>query len=185
MNTRVADLAPLHGMPLVHLNLEGLDKVSDLSPLKGMPLEFLNLRKVPVTDLSPLAECKSLRELIFHTTHVGDLSPLRGLRNLEWLDCSGEWPKEGKLSDLGPLRGLPLTKLNMREQPHLRPDSAPRDVVEDSGLRRDSRVRLDALKRHAPGKPRAHQHPDDRPCAARGDEIPAGVCIWTARRSPT
>jgi tRNA A-37 threonylcarbamoyl transferase component Bud32 len=111
MNTRVAHLAPLRGMPLTHLNLEGLDKVSDLNSLKGMPLDFLNLRQVPVTDLSPLAECKSLRELIFHTTHVGDLSPLRALRRLESLDCSGPWPREGKLSDLGPLRGLSLTNL--------------------------------------------------------------------------
>jgi Leucine-rich repeat (LRR) protein len=76
-----------------------------------MPLERLSLRNVPVSDLSVLAALPPLRELIFHTTNVGDLSPLRELRSLDLLDCSGEWPSEGKLSDLGPLRGLPLTSL--------------------------------------------------------------------------
>jgi Leucine-rich repeat (LRR) protein/tRNA A-37 threonylcarbamoyl transferase component Bud32 len=111
VSTRAKDLAPLQGMPLTELNLDGLREVSDLSPLKGMPLERLSLRNVPVSDLSPLAEIKSLRELTFHTTNVADLSPLRELRGLNSLDCSGEWPNEGRLSDLGPLHGLPLTSL--------------------------------------------------------------------------
>src|SRR5262249_26986497 len=49
-----------------------------------------------------------VRGLGFSTDKVADISPLRALRGLESLNCSGDWPKEGKLSDLGPLRKLPL-----------------------------------------------------------------------------
>src|SRR5262249_13713539 len=61
--------------------------------------------------INPTIENGTVRRLDFSTTNVADLSPLRALRGLESLDCSGEWPKEGKLSDLGPLRGLRLTTL--------------------------------------------------------------------------
>jgi Leucine-rich repeat (LRR) protein len=84
-NTHVTDLSPLHGMPLTHLwlygssatdltplkglklvllNLSGT-KVKDLSALRGMPLTHLSLHNCPrVTDISPLAESRSLIELI-------------------------------------------------------------------------------------------------------------------------
>ncbi len=49
--------------------------------------------------------------LALPTDDVSDLSPLRALRGLRSLDASGGHPGEGKLSDLGALRGLSLTTL--------------------------------------------------------------------------
>jgi len=46
------------------------------------------------------------------TDHVTDLSPLRALTGLTYLLCAGSAPGKGKLSDLSPLRGMALTKLN-------------------------------------------------------------------------
>jgi hypothetical protein len=61
--------------------------------------------------VTPTVEQGIVRELGFSSANVADLSPLRALRGLESLNCSADWPKEGKLSDLGPLRGLPLKSL--------------------------------------------------------------------------
>ncbi len=50
--------------------------------------------------------------LRFITDEVTDISPLSEIRTLEELDCNGTYFRKGKLSDLSPLRGLPLTRLN-------------------------------------------------------------------------
>ena len=44
---------------------------------------------------------------------VRDISPLRALRGLVSLDLLGTFPSRGKLSDLTPLRGMPLKRLNL------------------------------------------------------------------------
>jgi hypothetical protein len=49
--------------------------------------------------------------LQFLTDEVDNLSPVRALKGLEELDCRGSWPRQGKLSDLTPLRGLLLKGL--------------------------------------------------------------------------
>src|SRR5262245_35923372 len=49
--------------------------------------------------------------LEFNTDAVTDVSPLRALKRLESVKCSGTAPSLGKLADLSPLRGLPLTSL--------------------------------------------------------------------------
>jgi Leucine-rich repeat (LRR) protein len=51
----------------------------------------------------------------FSTDQVTDISPVRALKGLESLDCGGSAPRQGRLSDLTPLRGLPLTRLNCTE----------------------------------------------------------------------
>jgi hypothetical protein len=61
--------------------------------------------------LTPTIEQGTVKGLKFSTADVADLSPVRALRGLERLNCSTPWPAEGKLSDLSPLRGLPLTSL--------------------------------------------------------------------------
>ncbi len=102
-NTAVADLAPLRGMALKHLSLFNT-KVADLNPLKGMPLEYLTvsgtkvadisvLRGMPLislrlhdctelTDLSPLADCKELKEVTL-PPNATSLESLRVLQKLE------------------------------------------------------------------------------------------------------
>ena len=94
-------------MPLTILNLTGLRGVRDLSPLKGMPLKYLSLWRTAVSDLSPLAEMKSLRELLLDEMPVSDLSPLRGLP-LSKLSLRGV-----RATDLSPIKAMPLKSLRI------------------------------------------------------------------------
>jgi formylglycine-generating enzyme required for sulfatase activity len=104
-----SDLTPLQGMPLKHLDLYGTVGVTSLQPLQGMPLEYLNLAQLPVSDLSPLKGMTSLRRLILHDMEkLSDLAPLKGipLTALDLQDCRA-------VRDLEPLKGMPLTRLLM------------------------------------------------------------------------
>jgi hypothetical protein len=49
--------------------------------------------------------------LIFVSDRVTDISPVRALKWLNSLDCGGTSPRQGQLSDLTPLRGLRLNRL--------------------------------------------------------------------------
>jgi serine/threonine protein kinase/Leucine-rich repeat (LRR) protein len=51
-------------------------------------------------------------EFGFHSDIVSDLSPVRALRGLKFLHCDGTGLGKGKLSDLSPLKGMPLTALS-------------------------------------------------------------------------
>jgi hypothetical protein len=53
--------------------------------------------------------------LTFLSDRVTDISPVRALKGLESLDCGGSAPRKGRLSDLTPLRGLRLVRLNCAE----------------------------------------------------------------------
>ena len=94
-------------MPLNWLDLAWAVGVSDLSPVRGMPLEYLNLTALAVSDLSLLADVKSLRWLVLDDMPVSDLTPLRGLR-LRKLSLKGI-----RATDLGPIKGLPLKGLRL------------------------------------------------------------------------
>src|SRR5262249_57901964 len=50
--------------------------------------------------------------LVFNTDSVNDLSPVRALARLESLSCGGNANAQGMVTDLSPLRGLPLKSLN-------------------------------------------------------------------------
>ena len=106
-STRVSDLTPLQGMPLVWLDIHQAREVSDLSPLKGMPLEYLNLTGLPITDLSQIAEYKSLRWLVLDEMPITDLTPLRGL-SIDNLNI-----RATHVTDLDPIKGLPLKRLRL------------------------------------------------------------------------
>jgi Leucine-rich repeat (LRR) protein len=58
-----------------------------------------------------------LVELQLNTDAVRDISPLRALTGLTRLVCSGQ---RGQLTDLGPLRGLPISDLNCSNNQDLR-----------------------------------------------------------------
>jgi serine/threonine protein kinase/Leucine-rich repeat (LRR) protein len=57
-------------------------------------------------------EVGAVTELQFISANVTDISPLRALQRLRNLNCYGSFPNRGKLSDLSPLKGMPLTELN-------------------------------------------------------------------------
>jgi hypothetical protein len=62
-------------------------------------------------------EYGAVRGLQFKTDQVEDISPVRALTRLVSLECPGTYLKNGKLSDLTPLRGLRLTHLECAENP--------------------------------------------------------------------
>jgi formylglycine-generating enzyme required for sulfatase activity len=80
----LADLSPLKGMKLTHLDVRYNHEVHDLESLRGMPLE----------------------ELTLWGWAGSDLTPLQGMP-LRWLNCGGG----GQKFDFTPLAGLPLEYL--------------------------------------------------------------------------
>jgi Leucine-rich repeat (LRR) protein len=102
--SRVADLSPLKGMPLEALVCAST-KVSDLTPLKDSRLVVLNCRDTPIADLSPLKDMP-LGHLFVDFTRISDLSPLGGMQ-LQSLTCC-----DTAVADLSPLKGMKLTSLS-------------------------------------------------------------------------
>jgi serine/threonine protein kinase len=103
----VADLTPLHGMPLKKLVLDGT-KVTDLTPLKDMPLTTLSfVHCEQVRDLTPLAGMR-LTVLSVSGSQVRDLKLLQGmpLTELAVIGC-------GRVTNLAPLKGMRLTSFAM------------------------------------------------------------------------
>ena len=62
----------------------------------------------------PKVENGVVTELQFFTDDVTDISPVRALASLTTLFCGGTSPAKSKLSDLSPLQGMKLTKLECR-----------------------------------------------------------------------
>jgi Leucine-rich repeat (LRR) protein len=65
-------------------------------------------------NVASKVENKVVTALAFKADDVSDISAVRVLKGLQSLDCSGSDLGSGRLSDLAPLRGLPLTYLNCR-----------------------------------------------------------------------
>jgi serine/threonine-protein kinase len=59
----------------------------------------------------PKCEGGAVTELAFGTNNVTDISPVRALAGLKSLGCRGAW-RNGRLSDLSPLEGMQLAKLD-------------------------------------------------------------------------
>jgi tRNA A-37 threonylcarbamoyl transferase component Bud32/tetratricopeptide (TPR) repeat protein len=79
----ITDLAPLAKLHLTSLTFVGT-KITSIAPLRGQPLRFLSLGKTGVTDLSPLAGCNTLEEILL-PAKAGDLSMLRELPRLKFI----------------------------------------------------------------------------------------------------
>lgn len=67
-------------------------------------------------DLTPMIEGGDIVGLEFSTLEVADITPLRSLTKLKTLVCAGQ-EGNGKLADLSPLKGLPLTALDCNNNP--------------------------------------------------------------------
>jgi hypothetical protein len=82
----LSDLAPLRGLALQELSVQGLKNVKDVSFVKGMPLEKLNIKDTGVTDLSPLMGLKKLGELQCDYVADRDAVILRAIPTLETIN---------------------------------------------------------------------------------------------------
>lgn len=103
----ISDLSPLRGLPIKRLYAAS-NPLADLSPLDGLPLEVLWLCQCKnVTDFAPLAKCPQLQSIHLCGTGITDLAPLRGLP-LRYLKLSAT-----PVADLSPLAGLPIETLHL------------------------------------------------------------------------
>jgi Leucine-rich repeat (LRR) protein len=85
--------------------------VRSIAALKAMPLVSLWLTDCPVADLSPLQDMKTLQVLSISGTEVSDLTPLRKIP-LSKLYC-----EKTKVSSIEPLKGDRVQYLNLQECP--------------------------------------------------------------------
>lgn len=63
-------------------------------------------------NITPKIEGSVVTGLTFLTDHVENIAPIRALQGLTSLTCYGTFPRKGILSDLSPLKGMSLTKLD-------------------------------------------------------------------------
>ncbi len=135
---KVATIAPLRAFGALRgVTLLGPgEHLSDLSPLRGMPIERLfSLSNYQIKEVSPVAG-PALRELNLGESQVADLSPLSGLRlrylglsknPIRSIDALAGLPLEELhldawqdfVTDLTPLKGMPLRILTLRTQRQL------------------------------------------------------------------
>ncbi len=109
------DVEPLRGMPLKELNLCNAGPIADIGPLEGMPLEALNLTACRLVNVSVLASLSTLRVLCLDETAVSDLSPIRNLplTSLSLIRTP--------VADFGPLRGKAIKEIRLDYRPELEP----------------------------------------------------------------
>jgi Tetratricopeptide repeat len=82
------DLAPLEGLPLTWLCLEGCTGVESVIPLRGMPLRYLNLWNTSVSDVTPL-EWMTLEEITLDTkTRWHGMDVLRRMKSLKFINLT-------------------------------------------------------------------------------------------------
>ena len=108
----------------------------------------------------PFIENGVVKRLGFATDNVTDISPVRALTGLSCLNCSGSGPEKGRLSDLSPLKGMPLANLRFREHKSLRPVPATRYADLVTRVRRNASHRSFATSRDALDQPRYHTNKD-------------------------
>ncbi len=106
---KLADLWPLKGMKLAHLDVSN-SAVKDLSPLKETKITDLKIGGTPVASLAPLTGT-ALASLACNDTRVTDLAPLAGLP-LAFLDYS-----HVHVSDVSALKDLPLKEVRCEFKP--------------------------------------------------------------------
>jgi serine/threonine protein kinase len=62
--------------------------------------------------VAPTIEDGVVTGLQFCTDEVDNIAPVRALTGLTSLDCRGTYPRQGKLSDLAPLKGMSVSRLD-------------------------------------------------------------------------
>lgn len=105
----IKDIAPLRGLPISKLNLEGT-AVSQLDPLRGMPIRELEATGAPISDLRPLTDMP-LINLNLDSTRISDISALAGMP-LKRLNLAGT-----NVDNLSPLKGMDLDFLDLSATP--------------------------------------------------------------------
>lgn len=127
---QMEDMSGLAGLTsLKKLYLHVSNDPIDFSYLNGSSnLEEVNVSYCSVRGLESLAMHKGLTYLRLHNTHIEDISGLKGLENLEYLDIS----KNYAIYDISILLELPnLKTLNVKECDRIRSESSAVAVLEE------------------------------------------------------
>ena len=125
----VADLSPLRGLQLTHLNL-AQTTVADLSPLKGMKLERLDLRDTKVTDISPLTGMP-IAYLNLNHAAVSNLAPLTGMPltylQLNYTTVYRSFMMLGEIAGLKNIGDVPMQAWFKEYETFQNPETRPTD----------------------------------------------------------
>ena len=123
-----ADLSNIIDLQAPNSNIDDLSGIENLVNLEvlNLGLEEVNgswVNSNNITDLTPLANLTSLRELLLYKNSISDLSPLSNLTNLTRLSADFN-----NISSVTPLKNLTaLTRLDLR-------DNALSDITDLSNL---------------------------------------------------
>ena len=91
-----------HAINLEDLSLGTVGMVSDLTPLANLTsLRNLNVARNQISDIRPLAGLIGLTHLNLRNNHIRDLNPLAGLIELTFLSV-----RDNRISDFSPLANL-------------------------------------------------------------------------------
>jgi serine/threonine protein kinase len=83
--TLINDLKPLSRCPLTELNIAGCHRISMIYALKGLPLRKLNISGTKVSDLGPLTEMPLETLILANARNITDLTPLANNKSLQSL----------------------------------------------------------------------------------------------------
>jgi serine/threonine-protein kinase len=109
-NTKVNDLSPLRLLPLRHLDASGT-MIRDLAFANGSQIEHLDIARTPINSLSGLRQSR-ISTLNASGTRLRSLKGIEQIDNLGHLNIS-----DTSVSDIEPLRGLPLRSLSIDNTP--------------------------------------------------------------------
>lgn len=104
----IFELKELKQLPNLEALVLDYQDISDITPLADMQLKYLSLCGNPFTDLTALAEIKTLQALWLEDVPVSDASVLAQLTSLQELEISGT-----NLADAEDFCRLPLESLKM------------------------------------------------------------------------
>jgi formylglycine-generating enzyme required for sulfatase activity/serine/threonine protein kinase/Leucine-rich repeat (LRR) protein len=80
--------------------------------VKEVRKELMRLNPGFDGKLTPTIENEVVTELSVNTDQITNIAPMRALTKLVYLDCRGTYPNNGILSDLSPIKGMQLSRID-------------------------------------------------------------------------
>ncbi len=94
------------------LRFNSIAALSAAEQVEEVRKELVRLNPTFNGKLQPTIENGVVMELSFNSDDIANIAPVRALKGLVYLDCRGTYPNKGKLSDLSPLEGMTLSRLD-------------------------------------------------------------------------
>jgi serine/threonine protein kinase/formylglycine-generating enzyme required for sulfatase activity/Leucine-rich repeat (LRR) protein len=107
-----AKTPPLAVAPFTDADVQRIAALPAAEQLEEVRKEFVRLNPGFDGKLGHKIEGDVVTELSVNTDQIDNIAPVRALAKLVYLDCRGTYPNKGKLSDLSPLAGMTLSRLD-------------------------------------------------------------------------